>query len=298
MTSTKKEEVSVVTYEPSTIETVDVAMFEWLNEEMDLHALTNRGFKKVPVIWVSAERAYQSKRSKEMRDKEGALILPLISLERSGFAKDPTDKGVAWANIPPNPDVKGGAFEITRAINQTKTANFANADSKRATGQINFPRKNEKIVYNTITIPFPVSINANYVIKVRTEYQQQMNDLLQPFMTRTGNINYFTVKKDGHSYEAFIDSEFSSDSNVEDMGEDERMYESQISIRVLAYLVGEGPNQDKPSVVTRENAVEIKIPRERTMLDEGEFALLNCPPSERRTSTSTESISAERKKGT
>ena len=294
-----KKQNSVITYEPSTIETVDMAMFEWLNEEMDLHTTTNRGFKKVPVIWVSAERAYQSKRSKEMRDKEGALILPLISLERSGFSKDPANKGVAWGNIPPQGDVKGGSFEITRVINQGKTANFANADSKRRTGQINFPTKNEKIVYETITIPFPVSINANYVIKLRTEYQQQMNTLLQPFMTRTGNINYFKVKKDGHVYEAFIDSDFTSDSNVEDMGEDARMYESQISIRVLAYLVGEGANQEKPSIVRRENAVEVKIPRERTMLDEGEFALLNCPPSHRQASATTaESVGSEKKKST
>lgn len=270
----KKKQNSVVTFEPSTIETVDMAMFEWLSEDMDLHTTTNRGFKKVPVIWVSAERAYQSKKSKEMRDKEGALILPLISLERSGFAKDPANKGVAWSHIPPHPDVKGGAFEITRQIKQDKTANFANADSKKSTGQINFPTKNEKIVYETITIPFPVSINANYVIKLRTEYQQQMNTLLQPFMTRTGNINYFKIKKDGHVYEAFIDSDFTSDSNVEDMGEDARMYESQISIRVLAYLVGEGANQESPSIVRRQNAVEVKIPRERTILDESDFDLL------------------------
>ena len=55
---TKKKEESVIVFEPSTIETVDMAMFEWLNEEMDLHTTTNRGFKKVPVIWVFAERAY------------------------------------------------------------------------------------------------------------------------------------------------------------------------------------------------------------------------------------------------
>ena len=48
MTDNKKE--NVITFEPSTIETVDVAMFEWLNESMVLHTLSNRGYKKVPVI--------------------------------------------------------------------------------------------------------------------------------------------------------------------------------------------------------------------------------------------------------
>jgi hypothetical protein len=270
----RDEEGEVIAYEPSKIETIDMSLFEWVDEELNLHTTTNRGYKKVPVIWVSAERAYQAKRSKEMRDKEGALILPLISVERSGFEKDPNRKGGAWANIPPYPDAQGGSFEITRVIKQDKTANFANADSMKKTGQLNFPRKNKKVVYETISTPFPVSINANYVVKVRTEYQQQMNDLLQPFMTKTGNINYFQLKKDGHSYEAFIESDFTSTSNVEDMGEEERMYESEISIRVLGYLIGEGSNQEQPYVVRRQNAVEIKFPRERTMLGEDDFDLL------------------------
>jgi len=271
---TRDKDGEVITFEPSTIENVDMALFKWLDEEMDLFTTTNRGYKKVPVIWVSAERAFQSKRSKEMRDKEGALILPLLSLERAGFEKDPTRKGVAWANIPPDPDAKGGAFEITRVINQKKTANFANADSFKQTGQLNFPRKNEKIVYETITIPFPVSINASYVVKIRTEYQQQMNDLLQPFMTKTGNINHFLIDNEGHTYEAFVDSDFTSTSNVEDMGEEERMYETEINIRVLAHLIGQGSNQEKPFIVRRENAVEVKIPRERTMLGEDDLDLL------------------------
>ena len=75
----RDEKGEVIAFEPSKIETIDVALFEWVNEELNLHTTTNRGYKKVPVVWVSAERAYQAKRSKEMRDKEGALILPLIS---------------------------------------------------------------------------------------------------------------------------------------------------------------------------------------------------------------------------
>tara|TARA_B100000519_G_scaffold61998_1_gene52475 strand:- start:3842 stop:4660 length:819 start_codon:yes stop_codon:yes gene_type:complete len=272
MPENKKE--NVITLEPSTIETIDMAVFEFVNEEMDLHTTTNRGFKKVPVIWVSAERAFQSKRSKEMRDKEGALILPLISVERAGFEKDPTRKGPAWAHLPPVDDTKGGAFTITRQIKQDKTSNFANADTARARGQINFPRKNEKIVYETISIPLPVSINVNYIIKLRAEYQQQMNDLIQPFVTKTGNINHFMLNKDGHRYEGFIDGSFSSNSNVEEMGEDERMYETEINIRVLGHLVGEGPNQEKPKVVRRENAVEVKIPRERTILTDDDLDFL------------------------
>ena len=31
-------------------------------------------------------------------------------------------------------------------------------------------------------------------------------------------------------------------------------------------LLGDGPNDEKPKIVKRENAVEVKLPRERVML--------------------------------
>jgi len=33
----------------------------------------------------------------------------------------------------------------------------------------------------------------------------------------------------------------------------------------LGLLIGDGPNDEKPRIVKRENAVDIKLPRERVM---------------------------------
>lgn len=49
---------------PSTIETIDVAMFNYLNETLNLQVQTNKGFKKVPVVWVASERSNQIKNKK------------------------------------------------------------------------------------------------------------------------------------------------------------------------------------------------------------------------------------------
>ena len=54
-----------ITFMPSTLETIDAAMLEYVNEELDLHAVTNKGQKKIPVIWVSAERNFQSETQTE-----------------------------------------------------------------------------------------------------------------------------------------------------------------------------------------------------------------------------------------
>ena len=73
-------------------------------------------------------------------------------------------------------------------------------------------------------------------------------------------------------FEAFS-SDFTSESNVEDMGEDERMYEAVISIRVLAYLVGDASIKRSQQSSDEECGGD-KIPRERTMLGEDDFDLL------------------------
>ena len=43
------------------------------------------------------------------------------------------------------------------------------------------------------------------------------------------------------------------------------MYETVIDIKTLGYVIGEDKNQEQPKVVIRENAVEVKIPRERVI---------------------------------
>ncbi len=43
-----------IEFQPSTIETIDTAFYEYVDKEFDLHVDTNRGWEKVKTIWVSA----------------------------------------------------------------------------------------------------------------------------------------------------------------------------------------------------------------------------------------------------
>ena len=86
---------------PSTIENIDLAIYKLINEDFDLHTRTNTGFKKVPVLWMSPERAVNSK-DKDIRDSVGKLKLPLITVDRASFNKDPQFKGGWQAHIFPD----------------------------------------------------------------------------------------------------------------------------------------------------------------------------------------------------
>jgi len=259
---------TIINLQPSNLENIDLAMFNWINEKLNIFSNSNRGWEKVPVLWTSAERAFQSKRDKSLRDKEGALILPLITVERISVEKDLSFKGSLQSNIFPINDAKGGSVDLDRVINQTKTKNFQDADAKRNYGQINFKvaKKNNKVVYTYRSIPMPVYVTVMYKIMLRAEYQQQINELSQPFMVATGGINAFIMREAGHRYEGFMQKSYGQDDSVANMEEEERMYQTSVEIKVLGYLIGGADNQKTPQIVERENAVEVKLPRERVIV--------------------------------
>jgi hypothetical protein len=222
----------------------------------------------VPVLWQVPERAYQVKHKKDLRDDAGAIKLPIVSLERTGIAKDPQRKGGFQANIySTDKNGRTGRIVIAKRIVEDKTRNFAVASSMRklpkdGTYQKYYPRINKKVVIQSLSVPIPVYVNIDYKIIINTEYQHQMNDLVQPFMTRTGQIDSFVMRRNGHLYEAFIDQNFSHSNNVSNLDEETRLFTTEISIRVLGYLMGEGTNDDRPVVRIEENTVEVTFPRE------------------------------------
>ena len=255
----------------SNIENIDYSITSWIKTDLELFATTNEGRKQVDILWQTPERAFQIKNDKNLRDDSGALKLPLISIQRTGITKDPARKGSYQAHIfSKKQNGRTGRMTLARRIVKDKTRNFAVASGTRTnTGaalQKHYPRINKKIVIQTLSIPIPVYVNVDYKITIKTEYQQQMNELLAPFITRTGQINSFVMRRNGHLYEAFIEQNFTANDNVATLNEDIRMFSTDINIKVLGYLIGEGENDDRKIVRIDENVVELTFPRESVPL--------------------------------
>jgi hypothetical protein len=280
-------------FQPSTIETIDAAIHNYI-KELNLHAATNKGFAPVPVIWVGAERTFQIKNDLTLRDSEGLLKLPLLTIERKEIEKDPS-KSPLPTNVPDYGN--GGYIRVRRRIKQDKTSAFKNAQNLKKSGanldvgssdkEYIFDRKlpsrlakmfdtspshaKGKVVYETIYIPVPVYVNVKYEIHIRAEYQQQMNQLLTPFISgnRQGrNHKYFTLGQDNHMFEGFIENSFSNDNNAAKLDEEERIFNSIVNINILGYLIGSADNEDANVAKVYENVVDLKISRERVILDD------------------------------
>ena len=262
--------------EASTFETIDYAFHDFMSEQMNIRAYTNKGWKDVPIYWASAERAYFSKHRKELRDLDGTLIYPIISVERTAVSKDLTKKGTFFGAPPgfmtPN---HGGRITVARRIVSDKTNNFAVAENRKKYDNVSvtpnrqsyYPIKdNQKVVYETISMPMPVYVTMTYKVVLKAEYQQQMNTMLQPFATLGGHINSFNIRRDGHKFETFLRSDLAQANNISSFDAEERSYQTELSFEVLGYLIGEGPAGERPKIIKRENAVEVKIPRERVIV--------------------------------
>ena len=76
------EHSDVIYLQPSNLSNVDACIYEWLTDSLDIQADTHEGFKKVPILWASAERSFQIKNQKELHDSDGGLVFPLITVGR------------------------------------------------------------------------------------------------------------------------------------------------------------------------------------------------------------------------
>jgi hypothetical protein len=257
----------------STHETIDYALYNFLNDTLNVYCTTNGGFTKVPVIFSIPERAYQVKNQNTLRPNARTLNYPLMSISKESMNRNPANRGRYGVGIYPYfTALGGGTLDIARTINQDKTKNFANANSirksatKKDKNYQTFPENNKEIVYQTMSIPMPSFVEITYKITAITDYQQQMNQILQVFQNFTSTPGVFNIEHEGNKYEAFLSPDFTIENNAAGLDVDERKFQSNISIMVLGYLIGKGQNQEYPNVVVRESAAKIQIQRERVVL--------------------------------
>ncbi len=77
-----------IPFAPSTIDNVDAAMLDYVENKLNIFTTTHKGFERVPVVWVAPKRGFSAKKDTLFSDSPGALILPIISIERTNVAKD------------------------------------------------------------------------------------------------------------------------------------------------------------------------------------------------------------------
>jgi hypothetical protein len=251
-----------------TIEDADRAVFDLFNEQLPLQHAINGDLKRIPVIFATGERFAVLNRKEPLRDKNKTLILPLISIMRTGINQNP-DNGHGPGQMQPSKvkiRLSPESDTYKRLLNKLNLQNQDNISSTShredgdvgvLPGSVGSRRKNTapsldvlegKLlkpdlldnIYEIITMPPVKHYQATYNVTIWSQFTKQMNEILSVVMSSYQN-NYgrtFRLEtKKGYWFVGYVSSEFSSGENFDDFTDSERIVKQSFDIKVNAYLV-------------------------------------------------------------
>jgi hypothetical protein len=259
----------------STIEDIDRALFNLFDKDLPLTYSYKKEPKKIPIVFASGERFALIARKKPLRDKAGALILPIISIMRTNVTQD-NEMGMASNTTVPhiikkrlskkdpryqrllnktglkNSDdlATGEAFMNDGTEAPLKGASPGRVASRRGeyelsdnvrSGNLLTPKLDNNI-FEVIEMPPPTFITATYDITIWAQYVIQMNDIVMAIMTNAQNYAQRTFRIEsakGYSYVAYMDSSFDPANNFDDFTDDERIVRTSFTMKVPGFLLGE-----------------------------------------------------------
>jgi len=258
---------------PCTIEDVDRGIFDLFDKTMPLFYKTKKeGTRRVPVVFAAGERFALIARKKPLRDKSNALIIPIVSIMRTGVTASP-ELGAGTNQMVPHVIRKRLAVKdplYQRLLNKVNLKNSDNlasigalinqntktsaepgrvATRRDGTHESNAIRKGQLLanqfdaahIYEITEIPPVKYYTATYEIVFWTQYVQQMNDMLMALMSLPENYSgrSFSLKtKTGYSFVAYLDSALSSDNNFSEYSSEERIIKYSMTMKVQGYIVG------------------------------------------------------------
>ena len=212
--------------------------------------------KKVPVILATGERFVLRERHTPIRDKNGALILPIISIIRTGISQAKENMGSAIGQdtgdfvIKKRLSSRDPAYQ--NIINKAGLKNQDNLPSGNPNGTVD-SRRNRFIsnegrlfepdlgrnIFEVITIPFGIRYMASYDVTIWTSYQGHMNEILEKIMTNyDGQGRTYKLSLDkGYYFVAYFEDDIQSENNLDDFTNDARIHKYTFNVKVPAYLI-------------------------------------------------------------
>ena len=268
----RDEEISI----PScTVEDVDRAIFNLFNESLDLFYKQDGAIVRIPVIFATGERFAILSRNKPLRDDNDTLILPLISIARTGVEKD-VSRGMATNQSQPitikrriaktdqiyqrlinrealqNQDdrVNDSHLLLTGSLGDSRGRGTQPGQiaTRRPHGETASVYRQGKLltpkignnIYEIYEIPNVKYYSTTYEVTFWTQYTQQMNDVLMSFMSSAhtnGKLTFRIETEKGYYFVAYLEGGFSPGNNFSDFTDEERLVRYSFNMAVPAYII-------------------------------------------------------------
>lgn len=259
------------------IEDIDRAIFELFDQKISFEVKHKGTLQKVPVIFAAGERFALTRRKNPIRDRENALILPLVSIMRQSidFSPSQANKRTAIAfREQENYVIKYRLSERDRKyqnlINKQGIKNQDNVSSdkhflseipspgfgvkpdtvssRRSDANIGFSSvarvslKEElgKNIFEVIQAPYPEFVAVTYDVIFWTQYMQQSNQMLETLLINFNGQGEEIVMTTNGGYElvAFFNGPFSnSGTNLDEFTESERIIKHTFNVTIPGYII-------------------------------------------------------------
>jgi len=267
-----KSTTSSYTIPPCNIIDIDKAFFSLFSDDIQFSIKKrNHGVPStVKVVFSAAERWRLTKDSKSLRDENGVLILPIISIVRTTIMQEP-GKDIAGrgmnqhtgklilkrrlANEDRYNENSKNRFGITNQSNLPVSYTSGSYDQYSTTSDISqyllndpdvaagafFKVDNRQNAYEYISIPTPQFVTVNYEVIFWTQYLEETNTLIEILLSSflpTGHKSLKLKTTAGYWFIAQMTSnEFSPESNFDNLTDSERIVKYKMNFEVPAFIL-------------------------------------------------------------
>ena len=258
-----------------TIEDVDRSLFDLFNNQLPFMYKRKKGTKRAPVIFATGERFAVLRRREPLRDKSGALVLPLISIMRTGISQNSTigmgtnqnAEHVIKKRLSPEDPVyqrfvnkqnlqNSDDLAAKPALVKTSGAGFAtgsvegriasradrNKKDLAARRNISMDASLNNNIYEIITMRAPNYFTATYEVTFWAQYTIQMNDMINALMSLYQSYSQRAFKLEtpkGYWFVGYVAENLSPGNNFDDFTDSERLVRYSFEVTVPAYLIGD-----------------------------------------------------------
>lgn len=236
------------------IEDVDRAFFELFNSVLPFSYRANKDDnerRKIPVVFATGERFALASKVSPLRDKNNSLILPIISIARTGVEQNAT-KGLGVSENFNEMVIKKRvsvddplyqAIQNTKGFRNTTGPGSGNTDNYErnfynATGRLLQPDLGRGL-YEVMVIPMPKYFTLKYEITFWTQYVGHLNEMITTLLGAYIN-NHRTIKittKKGYWFVAYFEPSIGSGNNFDGFNDEERIVKATITAEVPGYLI-------------------------------------------------------------
>ena len=257
-----------------TIEDIDRSVFNLFDSELPLLYEFNKQTRRVPIVFASGERFATLSRKKPLRDKNNALILPIISIMRDSVSVE-NDMGLPSNQAVPHVIRKSISRKDAKYQRLRNKLNLRNSDDmpsdnsfidsnhgEASTGAKPGRLSSRRPAYSSLGVrrdslleqeindniievfemPPPQFLTISYDVVIWAQYIQQMNEIIMSIVSSAQNFNQRTFRLEtpkGYTFVAYVNPGFSPNSNFDEFTNEERLVKESFSLKVPAYILGE-----------------------------------------------------------